>query len=140
MICMHMHVLYVHGMCTWMCICAYTNRLHASRLEYPVAFRTHSQGQSPGRVWDSEKRVGPILYVEPRASHTLSQTTLVFLSQPCWSPQLSTSMPAQAELGTHTEQQALAAMASSSIPGLAVLILTQGFHCPYPSAWPSLCE
>lgn len=36
----------------------------------------HTQGQSPGRVWDSEKRVGPILYVEPRVSHTLSQTTL----------------------------------------------------------------
>lgn len=43
--------------------------------------------------------------------------------------QLSTSTLAQAELGTHTEQQALAAMASSSTPGL---------HCPSPSVWPSL--
>lgn len=62
----------------------------------------------------------------------MAQTIAAFFNGHAGLWQLSTSTLAQAELGTHTEQQALVAVAASSIPGLCCLHLNTWLPLPLP--------
>lgn len=74
-----MHVLYVHGMYTWMCICAYANRLLASRLAFPHTLQPRAQGDSGPlrREWDP----GPARYILNPGPHTHCPRQLLGLAQ-----------------------------------------------------------